>query len=278
MAKNNHYRRHLVAGLSTWLLLFILCVPCIAESPPIADSSPALQRFVGLDRHYNLSFLLFDRLAAGQLSFSRDPSSPQRYRARLEAKTLGVAAWLTGDKVQQYETLMELTPQGRLQPLEYTAIVHKKKGTEVVDHVKLYTFDSVGRTITLTRSNDGKKEVKKPIKISGKIFPVDFLTAGFNFISGADGPIMAGKRKEIIIFTDKGEQTILLEVLRPEEWPKDPFFRKGQGILLKIILPPKILDTGGGVVYALLDAEFFPARVLVKNVLGMGDVQGSQRP
>lgn len=306
MAKRYRYRHYLAIGMGAWLLLCIPWVPCGAASllvsdhppelrrlpPPATDPSPKLHRstlpvaassaawqhLTRLDRHYDLSFLWFERLAVGKLSFSRDPASPKRYRALLEAKTLGVAAWLTGDKVQRYETLMELTPQGRLQPLEYTAIMQKKSGNEVIDKAKLYKFNAVTRTITLTRSKDGKKGIEQPIKIAGKLFPVDFLTAGFNFISGADGPIRIGERKEIVTFTDEGKQKIIIEVLRPEDWPKTPFFRQGSGTLLKVILPAEILDTDGGAVYALLDNELLPQRVIVEKVLGLGEVRGKVRP
>jgi hypothetical protein len=230
-----------------------------------------------LDRHYNLSFLWFERLARGQLSFSRDPSGPNRYRALLDAKTLGVAAWLTGDRVQHYETLMELSPQGRLVPLEYRALILKKKGDVTVEHAKIYTFNAATRTIMMTRSKDGKKEAAKPIKVLGKSFPVDFLTAGFNFILGVDGPIQAGERKEIVTFTDKGEQEIVIEVLADDKWPATSFFKKGSGTLLKVTLPTEILDTSGGSVYALLDENFLPQRVIVENVLGLGEVRGELR-
>lgn len=277
MSKRHFYRLHLSPLLGAMFFFFTFCAPGIAASLPVADSPPALQSLSGLDRHYDLSFLWFDRLATGQLSFAQDPSSPRHFRAILEAKTLGMAAWLTGDRVQRYETLMEMTPQGRLQPLEYTSMIHKKRGDKVIEQAKLYTFNATTRTISMTRTKDGKKGSAKPVKMLGKRFPVDFLTAGFNFISGVDGPIREGDRKEIVTFTDKGEKKIIIEALRAKDWPKDSFFRKGSGTLLKVILPTEILDTGGGAVYALLDEKLLPQRVIVENVLEMGDVRGELR-
>ena len=278
MKKNKFYFIIFYLLLSTGLFFSSPCAHGAVESPPLPANKVTLKVLTGLDRHYNLSFLWFDRLALGQLSFSKDPSAPNRYRAILDAKTLGVAAWLTGDRVQHYETLMEMTPQGRLVPIEYSAVIYKKKEGVVIDHVKLYTFDAATRTIMLTRSKDGKKRVKEPVKVLGKRFPVDFLTAGFNFILGVDGPLRAGERKEIVTFTDEGERKIGIEVLRAEHWPKDPFFDKQKGTLLKITLPPEILDTGGGAIYALLDEKVLPQRVFVENVLGLGDVRGELRP
>lgn len=278
MGKKRFYPLNLSLLLGIWFFLSWPYVLNAAESPPVSANKATLQVLTGLDRHYNLSFLWFERLALGQLSFTRDASGPNRYRAVLDAKTLGVAAWLTGDRVQHYETLMEMNPQGRLVPLEYRAMIYKKKEGVVVNHTKLYTFDAATRTIMLTRSKDGKKGVKEPIKVLGNRFPVDFLTAGFNYILGANGPLRAGERKEIVTFTDEGERKIGIEVLSAKNWPKDPFFDKQSGTLLKIVLPTEILDTGGGAIYALLDEKVLPQRVFVENVLGLGDVRGELRP
>jgi hypothetical protein len=263
--------------LGTCFFLFAQCPFAAAESVPVLAHKATIQVLSDLDRHYSLSFLWFDHLASGQLSFSPDPSAPNRYRALLEAKTLGVAAWLTGDRMQRYETLMEMTSQGRLQTLEYKSLIHKNKGGKVVEQSKHYTFNATTRTIKMARSESGKQGKEQPIKVSSERFPVDFLTAGFNFILGADGPIQAGERKEIVTFDDKGERKIVIEVLSAEAWPKTSFFPKGSGTLLKIILPTDILDTSDGVVYALLDEKFLPSRVIVKNVLGLGDVRGELR-
>lgn len=278
MGKSLFYRRHLSPFLVALFLLLTLGLPCGAAPLPVAAPAVDVPHFTGLDRHYELSFLWFDRLATGQLSFARDPSSPQHFRAILEARTLGIAAWLTGDRVQRYETLMELTPQGRLLPLEYSSIIHKKKGSKMIEQTKLYSFVASTRTILMTRTKNGKKGIAKPVQGLGKHFPVDFLTAGFNFISGVDGPIRVGDRKEIVTFTDQGEKKIIIQVLRPKEWPKDPFFSNRRGTLLKVTLPTEILDTSGGSVYALLDDKLLPQRVIVENVLEMGNVQGKLLP
>lgn len=267
-------RSLIVLFLGTILFQLVHVSPSFADLKALSGG----ERLQGLDRHYNLSFLWFDRLASGELSFTADPASPKRFRAILEAKTLGVAAWLTGDRIQRYETLLELTPEGKFQPLHYSALMHKKKGNKVIEQIKLYTFDSATRTIMMTRNKGGKAGVERPVKILGDLFPVDFLTAGFNFISGAEGPITAGTIKEIVTFTDEGERKIIIEVLTAEQWPKNSFLKKEGGTLLKITLPPEILDTSGGAVYALLDGKLLPDQVIVENVLGMGTVRGELRP
>jgi hypothetical protein len=278
MAKKYFHHLSLSLLLGTWIFLFSPCPLDAATSPPIPANKATLQVLSDLDRHYNLSFLWFDRLALGQLSFSPDPSAPNRYRAVLDAKTLGVAAWLTSERVQHYETLMELTPQGRLQPLTYKSMIKKKKGNAMAEQAKAYTFNAATRTVMMTRTKDGKKGAGKSLKVLGDHLPVDFLTAGFNFILGVDGPIRAGERREIATITADGEYKIIIEVLSPGAWPKTSFFRKGSGTLLKITLPTEVLDTGGGSVYALLDEKLLPQRVIVENVLGLGEVRGELRP
>jgi hypothetical protein len=276
MNLHRFYHRSLSFLLGTSLL--ILSSLASAGSSPVSAQKASLQSLIELDRQYNLSFLWFDSLAIGQLSFRRDSSAPNRYRAILDAKTLGVAAWLTGDRVQHYETLMEMTPQGRFVPLEYRSMIHKKKGGRVIEQTKTYKFEPATRTIFVTRHKAGQKEEEKPRKIVCEHCPVDFLTAGFNFIFGADGLLEPGVRKEILTFTDKGESNIFIEVLSASDWPKTSFLNKRSGTLLKITLPSEILDTGGGAVYALLDEKALPQRVIVENVLGLGDVRGELRP
>lgn len=278
MNSNRLKRLTLSLLLGTGLFLFSLCPLAVAESSPVSLQKASLQSLIDLDRHYNLSFLWFDSLAVGQLSFRRDPSAPNRYRAILDAKTLGVAAWLTGERKQHYESLMELTPQGRFVALEYLSMVYKTKDGRVIEQTKSYKFEPATRTIFVTRHKAGQKGEEKPRKIVCESCPVDFLTAGFNFIFGADGPLEPGVRKEILTFTDKGERNIIIEVLSAADWPQTPFLKKGRGILLKIILPTEILDTGGGAVYAMLDEKVLPQRVIVEKVLGLGDVRGELRP
>lgn len=278
MDKKSFHPIVLLLLLGTWFFLSAPCPLAAAESVSVPANKATLEVLSELDRHYSLSFLWFEHLASGQLSFSPDPSAPNRYRALLEAKTLGVAAWLTGDRMQRYETLMEMTSQGRLQTLEYKSMIHKNKGGKFVEQSKHYTFNATTRTIKMIRSEAGKQGKEQLIKVSSERFPVDFLTAGFNFILGADGPIRAGERKEIDTFDVKGGRKIVIEVLSADAWPKTSFFPKGSGTLLKIILPTDILDSSDGAVYALLDEKFLPSRVIVKNVLGLGDVRCELRP
>lgn len=265
--------------LFLFLFLFILNSPALCAV--LADNSTGKTNDVSIptfERHYDLSFLWFDNLASGELSLSPDPLSPNQYRAFLQGKTLGVAAWLTGDRVQSYETLMSVSPLGRLNPLEYRSIIDKKKGSEEISQTKLFTFNPFKRVISMTRTKKGKQDKSSLFKCNNPCFPVDFLTAGFNFIFEFDGPITPGTYHEIVTFTDDKEETIFIEVLRQKDWPKSDFFKKEKGTMLKVTLPKEILDTGGGSVYALLDTENLPKKVIIENVLGLGDVRGVLRP
>lgn len=259
------------------LCLYLSLPAGVSAAPADLDGCPpALHRFIGLSRNYDVSFLWFDRLAEGHLDFVLD-AVPGRYRAVLEARTLGAAAWLTGDRVQRYETLMVWSPQGRLQPIEFTSSIYKKKRGKKIVQTKFYTFDERACKVEMFRIKDGTKSAGTPLKLKGKTLPVDFLTAYFNLVSGADGPIAEGDRREMLTFGKDGEAQIVVEVLRPERWPETPFFPKGNGLLLKVSLPPEVLDTGGGAVFALLDRNGHPERGIVENVLGMGDVRGVSR-
>ncbi|HEY7745923.1 MAG TPA: hypothetical protein VIA07_06260, partial [Desulfuromonadales bacterium] len=93
-------------------ILFCSVLLCFLASPshgdeirpdyPVLQERPlSLAALVGESLVYDISFLWFERLAEGRLSFAAG-ERPGTYRAILEAKTLGVAAWLTGDRVPRY--------------------------------------------------------------------------------------------------------------------------------------------------------------------------------
>ena len=86
-----------------------------------------LESMIGEALSYDIAFLWFDRLAEAQLTLERG-ERPGTLLAVLEAKTLGVAAWLTRDRVQRYESLIESTPEGRLRTLGYESRIIKGKG------------------------------------------------------------------------------------------------------------------------------------------------------
>lgn len=247
-----------------------------ADIPNLLQAPSPVEKMVGENLSYDISFLWFDRLAQGKLTFSRG-ERPDTYRAVLEARTLGVAAWLTKDRVQRYVSEMEVGPDGKLRSLSHESHIIKGKGDEIKDRTNRYGFDYGKRQVRYQRARNGKfyKDVLLPMTEGDS--PNDILTAFYNFRAGFFGPLKEGRRYVIPTFDREGTEEIVVEVLSPRERPKDDFLPR-KGLLCRVILDQEVFDTGGGLVYVWFDKYDRPSRGVVENVVGLGNVRGRLHP
>jgi hypothetical protein len=266
--------------LSTALMVFFFLTSASGDElktdlPNLMQGPSPIEKMVGETLSYDISYLWFDRVAQGKLSFSRG-DRPDSYRAVLEARTLGVAAWLTRDRVQRYVSEMEVGPDGRLRSLSHESRIVKGKGDDIKDRTSLYAFDYRKRQVRYQRARDGEfyKDVLLPM-VEGD-HPNDILTAFYNFRAGFFGQIKEGSRYAIPTFDRDGTEEIVVEVLFPRERPDDEFFPR-EGILSRISLDQEVFGTGGGMVYVWFDKYGRPARGVVENVIGLGNVRGKLR-
>lgn len=251
-----------------------------SSAPEVADTALAaaaiFQPFLGEKMNYDISFLWFDRLAEGRLRFSVDAPTG-RYRAELEANTLGVAAWVTGNRRHRYDTLMELGTDGRMRTLSQESKIIKGEGKKLREKGKRYVFDYAERKVRMLRQVGESFVEDTAFPMEPGLQPNDFLTVFYNFRAGRLGEIREGADFTIPTFTRKGKADIGLHVLTTEERKTLNRFPP-QGTLARVILDPEELDTGGGAVYVWFDESGRPAQGIVENVLGLGDVFGQLRP
>jgi len=246
-----------------------------SDYPVLQERTLPLSALLGEALVYDIAFLWFDQLAEGRLSFVAG-ETPGTYRAVLEARTLGVAAWLTNDRIQRYVSLMEAAPDGRLRTLSFESHIIKGKGEGRSDTTRLYTFDYDKQQIRYQRARKGKFYKEQMLPMSSQAPPNDILTAFYNFRTGFFGPVRPGASYTIPTFNRKGEETIRVEILTDEQRPADPFFPR-EGLLGRVFLDKEVLDTSGGAVYVWFDDLGRPLRGLVENVIGLGHVRGKLR-
>lgn len=250
-----------------------------ADEPAVTHSAKELgtlsdfDRWVGRQLHYNIKFLWFDSIAEATLSVTAG-EAPDTYRAILEARTLGVAAWLTSDRVQRYVSVMEKTAEGPLRALSYRSQIIKGRGKKRQERTREYRFDHEHRQVSYRRGSDGEFGEAKLVPMPEGTSPNDILTAFFNFQAGFFGPVVTGGRYRIPTFTRKGTAYIEAEVLSDRSRVRPDFF-PSDGLLLKVILDPEVFDTAGGGVYICFDERRRPAWGIVENVIGLGDVYGT---
>jgi hypothetical protein len=244
--------------------------------PELLQGQTPLAALVGEKLVYDISYLWFEGVAEGRLSLEAT-EQPDTYRAVLEARTLGVAAWLTGDREQRYVSLMTLGADGRLHSLSFESHIIKGKPEQRSDTTRLYTFDAQRRQIRSQRARNGRFYKDELLPMAPAVTPTDVLTAFFNFRIGAYGPIAPGSRFVIPTFNRGGKQEIIVEVLAEKQRPRQSFFPPG-GLLCRVTLDGEVLDTRGGAVYLRLDGFGRPERGIVEGVIGLGDVRGRLRP
>lgn len=219
---------------------------------------------------YDISFLWFNRIAEAELSL-QPADEPNHWQATLEANTLGVAAWLTSDRAQRYVSLMQLDNEEGFTALRHDSnIIKTKEGRKRV-RLKRYVFNHQQQQIIqkVNRNGRQKEDLVLPMP-SAK--PNDILTAFYNFRQGVYGPLIKGAKYRIPTYSRKGASEIVVEVLADQQRPRKPEFPK-QGLLLKVQLDKEVFDTDKGILYVWLDGQRRPAQVVVKDVIGMGDVR-----
>jgi hypothetical protein len=265
--------------------LLVLLLVLSAADPPVraAEQQPEgentklfqaparIEKMLGESFDYDIAFLCFSRLAEGELSFHRG-KRPGTFEAVLEAKTTGIAAWLTGDRAQRYVSEMTVGDDGRLKSLVHESHILKGKGGDREDRVKRYVFDYAHHLVHMQLVKDGRTRKEKTFPLGEEPLN-DILTAFYNFRAGFYGPLVPGGHYRIPAFGRTKPSTIEVEILDNNERVKNGFFPKG-GLLAKVTVDPEVFDTGGGSVYVWFNNFDQPAMGIVENVIGMGDVRG----
>jgi hypothetical protein len=227
---------------------------------------------VGEDRHYAIDFLFFENLAEGQLQLS-ETEEPGVFRVTLIGRTLGIASWLAGERIQTYTALMKITPEGSLRSIEYKSQIRKKRWGQWTYKEKTRQFDYDQNKIMETKSSDSGSSSFVEYEIPEEMQPVDMLTAFYNLRIGVYGPLSPGKKILVPTFSSKGFVEIEAHVLTKEEQEKYKFFPK-TGLLIQAIIDPEIFETKSGHLLVWFDQNGIPSRGIVEDMIGLGDVHG----
>lgn len=242
-----------------------------AQEPPATVAGGTL---VAEKLHYDISFLWLNRAAEAQISLQPD-GHDGRFRVELEAKTLGLSAWATGDRRQRFVSLVQKDEKGVLRTLKHDSDTHSTKRGATRSRLKHLRYDAKGRKIIQQVVRNGNRNPEEVFSLDGPM-PFDFLAGFYNFRAGAFGPLTVGAQFRIPTFARGQESEIKVRVLTSEETLRARL--PSNGLAIRVNMDPEVFDTGDGTVYVWFDAQGRPARVIVKNVVGFGDVRGTLRP
>lgn len=252
-----------------------MCAPIYASSGSISRSDiHPVRSLVGENLHYDISFLWFDHLAEGSLSLL-EGEQPDTFLVVLEAKMLGVAAFFTRDRIERYQTLMKIGLDGMLIPLWHSSHTIRGKGQSRKEKITRYDFDYSAEQVLYKKIKNGHEYAEQTYPLDKEIQQFDILSALYNLRLGF---FQKSEQGVILIptFNRKGTQDIVVAPLKKTD-PKDQSFFGSVSQPLRILVDPEVFGTKGRDIFASFDQRMRPAKGIIKNVIGLGDVRGSLR-
>lgn len=251
--------------------LLIIPRPGHVRAQDVNVSQP-IQRLVGENHLYSIDFLFFKRLAEGELRLT-ETDQPNIYKAELIGRTLGIASWLAGNRTQTYTSLMELTADGSLRSIEHEGRIVKRRWGKWRNTSRLHTYNYSQGKVVEEKYKEGVLSSKKNHDIPEGQQPVDMLTAFYNLRAGVYGPLQRGSQLLIPTYSGRGFVDIEVNVMTVEQQARQRFF-PSHGLLVSARIDPEIFDTDSGGLFFWFDNEGVPARGVVEDVIGLGDVMG----
>jgi len=256
------------------LLLILLSLFLDFAYAQAQDSGVAkpVQQMVGENHLYFMDFLFFSKLAEGELRLL-ETDQPNVYHAELIGRTLGIASWIAGNRTQTYTSLMELAEDGSLHSIEHAANVDKRRWGKWQNRSRMHRYDYKEGKVSEEKFKEGVRTLNKEHDIPEGQHPVDMLTAFYNLRAGVYGPLVRGAQFLIPTYSSKGFVDIEVNVLTVEQQAEQGAFPP-HGLLLSAVIDPEIFETDSGGLYFWLDGKGAPARGVVEDVIGLGDVRG----
>ena len=243
-----------------------------AETAPVDPPARLpISALLGEKLTYNISFLWFRKIARGEILLEPGEKSGT-YLATLTARTRGVAAFFTGNRVETYAALMEEGPDGLLRPLVQTSDTKKDDGEQETHRQTTYTFNFSANQVSYHKTINGVAQKKHLLPMDEEHPTYDFLTAFYNLRLGRLGSVEMGRDIKLAAFSRKGPEEIV--ICRLFEEGNMQLELSEDLILCKVLMDPDTFNTKGRDVYVGFDDLLRPQIAVIKNVIGMGDVRG----
>jgi hypothetical protein len=227
---------------------------------------------------YDISFLIFRNAAVGKLTMKYLPER-DLYEGIVTAQTKGFIGLLSLFRKDTYRSLMRLSPDGRLIPVEFHKQV-KMGGWETTSTTFL-DYDKGEMRWNSTEVNDDKKEVDVDSHAipSGLVFE-DFISAFFNLRRGSYGPIHPGQEAQVLALPTKkwfkeGQKDYKFFTVKVGERKveKDGVAR----LTISIKVPKELFGQKVGDIRFFIREDKVPSKIVVKKAILFGDMLGKLR-
>ncbi len=256
------------------VLLFGNAIAFAASADSVVPEPHPINKLVGEQLSYDVSFLWFDRLAVGSISLSPG-ERPGTYLAVLEARTRGLAALVTQNRIEKFETLMEVGPDGTLRPLVHSSHTIKGSGKKLREKITSYAFDYANQQVKYQKVKNNRLAADEILALETEGPVYDILSGFYNLRAGIFGRF-DDRQIHLPTFHRKGMEEIVVAPAEAKSETDRKFFGQ-DNILCQILLDPSIFGTKGRDLFVSFDEDSQPQRAVVKNVIGLGDVKGVLR-
>ncbi len=230
------------------------------------------ERFKGEVLKYDIRFWILGRVGEGEAVFKS--LGQGKYQADHEARTVGIAGWVSRYRRDVYRSTMGTINEGRrLIPLRFEEDVIIGKASRK----RVTSFDYPRRKILIENRQSGKM-TREEVDIPFGVLYDDPMTAFYNFRAGVYGKVEPGRK--IIIHTTplQGKpRNIRLNVA-----PRDVAAKKraaesdpdDKDIYLTVHMDKEMVGSLHGLVYAWFTRDVVPVSGVAKDVIFWGDITG----
>lgn len=212
---------------------------------------------------YEVSYGIFQTMGIADARF--ETREDDTYSIRIEARTTGMAKFLTNNRVETYDSHGHII-NGVLVPQKYIKI----RRTDSKKTTKIYTFDHPNKTVWRGSAQSDALGKEKNEFYAGE----DVLTLFFNFKNYLKNRqdrafyVIGGNRKDgrIDVTFPKGNHLKeMKETLELDE-----------GDFLKVILNDRIFSSAQGELLINLDSDGLCEKAILEDVLLFGDIVGKR--
>lgn len=216
-----------------------------------------------LSASYEVTFGIFEAL--GTADARLEVKDDQTYSIRIEAKTAGIAKFLTNNRVEVYESYGTVE-EGILVPKKYVKI----RQTNSKKIIKIYTFDHLNKIVWKENIDNPEWE-----KIQNDFYASDdILTLFFNF----KHRILPGKKQSFQAIGGNNKDGHI-DVVSPKDKALHIMMRKlekEEGDFLRVVLNDRIFSSEKGELLINLGSDGLCDKAILEDVLLFGDIVGKR--
>ena len=226
---------------------------------------------------YRVSFGIFGQIGTAKTTLHVENG---RYKITVEAKSTGFAAFISGNRVEYYES-RGLLVDGFLVPDIYKKVVQKKVSTgedETVlkRYILTYSFNHKSKTVKTTKikiRGEQKSQAVKKLKFYANN---DILSLFFNFKKLFPSLELKKEHTLYAVGAEKNTGKIELFPLAKKEFSKLIDVKSKNLKFLKVVLKDRIFGSKKGELYLALDGDGFCQKAVLKDVIFFGDIRGER--